>query len=288
MQSNNIGVSIIVPCHNSARFIDRTLAALISEINQHDDVELLLIDNNSTDNTLALLKNYQSPTIRVLEATNGQGVNVARNFGAKVAQGSVLLFTDHDDAVCPGWLQSFRTAFKQGAEIVSGPYSEYTGAGVLIREMNTPELHLWDIPYGLGSNSGITKAGFNTIGGFDENWRGGGDDADFFWRAHFAGLDLTFVPGARIVHYMRDDEKATFTQYRGYGRAAVRLYAKFKDRGMPRSSTLRALAAWPLAVAEFAASFLIPNPVDRRRAASRLGVRVGRLTESLRQKTLYL
>jgi len=296
-------VSIIVPCFNSAQFIDRTLAGLIPEISQYDDVELILVDNNSLDNTLELLQqaaaDYQqqfgSAAIKVLQATAAQGVNVARNFGARHASGSLLLFTDHDDAVCVGWLAAFRNAFSQGARIAAGPYSEYTSDGSLIQEVTTPELHHWDIPYGLGSNSGITRSGFERINGFQEDWHGGGDDADFFWRAHFAGMELVFVPEARIAHHMRDEEKATFSQFVGYGRSAVRLYVKFKALGMPRSSISRAIAAWPLALLELAASNIRSdrlshnkNLVNRRRAISRLGVRSGRLLESFRQRTIYL
>jgi len=283
-------ISIIVPCYNSAAFIGRTLTALIPEIINDTDAELLLVDNNSTDNTLSLLTAATTKypaSLRVLQATKSQGVNVARNYGARHATGSILLFTDHDDAVSPGWLSAFRKAFADGAQIAAGPYSELTGTGELIHEISEPELHFWDIPYGLGSNSGITKTGFEKIGGFEESWQGGGDDADFFWRAHFAGMPLTFVPGARITHHMRDDDKATFKQFCGYGRAAVRLYAKFRELGMPRSSTLRAVAAWPLALAELGASYLTPK-VDRRRALSRCGVRLGRLAESARQRVLYL
>jgi len=283
-------ISVIVPCYNSAAFIDRTLAALIPEIINDDDAELLLVDNNSTDNTLELLTATAAkyPTrLKVLQATENQGVNVARNYGAKHATGSVLLFTDHDDAVNPGWLAAFRQAFADGAQIAAGPYAELAGNGDLIHEINEPELHLWDIPYGLGSNSGITKTGFAKIGGFEESWRGGGDDADFFWRAHFAGMPLTFVPSARITHHMRDDDRATFQQFRGYGRAAVRLYAKFREFGMPRSSTIGAVGAWPLAIVELLASLVSPK-ADRRRALSRLGVRTGRLTESICQRVIYL
>jgi len=291
-----VQISIIVPCYNSAPFITRTLTALFAEISQHDDVELLLVDNNSTDNTAEMLQNAAAefnesqprPVVRVFTANHGQGVNVARNVGASHALGSTLLFTDHDDQVCSGWLSAYRQAFSTGAQIAAGPYTEYAGDGQLIREMNTPELHYWDIPYGLGSNSGITAAGFAQITGFDESWQGGGDDADFFWRAHLAGLNLVFVPDARIVHYMRDDERATIRQFADYGRSGVRLYRKFRRFGMPRSSTLRAIAAWPLALGEFAASYLLPRVVNRRRAASRLGVRWGRLTESIRQRTRYL
>jgi len=291
--TETVAVSIIIPCYNSAPFINRTLNAIIPEISQYDDVELILVDNNSTDNTLELLEQAatqyrnQGSAIRVFSATHKQGVNVARNVGARAARGTILLFTDHDDTVCPGWLAAYRAAFSNGAKIASGPYAEYTSQGELIQEVTTPELHHWEIPYGLGSNCGITARGFSQIGGFQESWQGGGDDADFFWRAHFADMELTFVPEARIIHIMRESGKPTLTQFTGYGRSAVRLYVKFRELGMPRSSTVRALLAWPLAVLELGLSYVSPR-VSRRRALSRLGVRLGRLSESIRQRTLYL
>ncbi|MCL1800250.1 MAG: glycosyltransferase family 2 protein [Promicromonosporaceae bacterium] len=282
-------ISVIVPCHNSAEFIERTLAALLPQI--ADDVELILVDNNSSDGTLALLEKAASsagigPRFRVLSATAGQGVNVARNFGAARASGRWLLFTDHDDAVCPGWVTAFRQAFDDGAEIVAGPYLEMTSNGSVISEVSEPESHLWDIPYGLGANCGITRSGFELVGGFRPHWIGGGDDADFFWRAHFAGLELVFVPEAKIVHFMRDSGGATFRQYRGYGRSAVRLFVEFRSLGMPRSSTWRAMLACPVAIGELVLSLV--GIGSRRRALSRLGVRLGRLQESVRQKVLYL
>ena len=292
MLPKEVAVSVVVPCHNSAAFIERTLSAVLPQVLAYDDAELVLVDNNSTDGTLGLLREaaarHSAPwaRVRVLEATDGQGVNVARNFGAAAARGRWLLFTDHDDAVCPGWLAAFREALANGAEIVAGPYTEMTSTGEVIAEVDGPELHHWDLPYGLGANCGITASGFSRIGGFQPQWVGGGDDADFFWRAHFAGMELVFVPGARINHYMRDASAATFSQYVGYGRSAVRLYAQFRHLGMPGTSTGRALLAWPVALVELALSLV--GVGSRRRAIARLGVRAGRLTESWRQRVLYL
>ena len=293
-QIDEARVSVIVPCHNSAQFIARTLAALAPEIQAHPDAELLLVDNNSTDDTWALLHAAASEAntttgreaVRVLRAAHGQGVNVARNFGAAHAQGELLLFTDHDDAVQPGWISAFRAAHAIGAQIMAGPYAEVSPDGDVVSEVDGPELHHWDIPYGLGSNSAITRAGFDAIGGFQEHWMGGGDDADFFWRAHFAGMPMVFVPGARIVHYLRGSDAATFRQYFGYGRSAVRLYAEFCGRGMPRSSTLRGLAAWPIASGELLLSLF--GIGSRHRAWLRLAVRAGRLAESIAQRKRYL
>jgi glycosyltransferase involved in cell wall biosynthesis len=285
---------VIVPCHNSEPFLTRTLAALLPQVTQFQDVELILVDNNSTDNTFSLLQEaailanqaHHRVLIRILSATHGQGVNVARNFGAKQALGDFLLFTDHDDAVQPGWLAAYREAFATGIQLAAGPYTEKTNDGQVVREVDGLEYHHWSLGYGLGSNCGITKSGFEKIGGFQPQWIGGGDDADFFWRTHFAGLELVFLPDARIDHYLRDSHKAAFRQYLGYGQSAVRLYSVYRKKGMPRSSTLRALLAWPLVLGELAGSFL--GFGSRRRALARLGVRLGRLSESVKLKVRYL
>jgi glycosyltransferase involved in cell wall biosynthesis len=294
MNYETVLFSVIVPCYNSETFIERTLAALFPQISKHDDVELILVDNNSTDSTLTFLSQFASrhnlalgkPVVRVLKATEAQGVNVSRNAGAAQAKGQNLLFTDHDDAVCPGWLDAYRQAFATGGQIFAGPYQEQLADGTVISSVNGLEYHHWSLGYGLGSNCGITRAGFNRIGGLQPQWQGGGDDADFFWRAHFAGLEVEFVPQARIIHFLREGATASFQQYRGYGRSAVRLYVAYRGRGMPRSSTLRALAAWPIALVSL--PFSCMKIGSRRRALARLGVRWGRLTESVKQRVWYL
>lgn len=97
---NDIKVSVIIPCYNSSEYIDRSLSSALNQT--HQNLEIICIDNNSTDNTLQLLnraKNEHS-RIKVLEERR-PGANYARNTGLDVATGEWIQFLDSDDWIDP-------------------------------------------------------------------------------------------------------------------------------------------------------------------------------------------
>ena len=90
--------SVIVPAYNAARTLPRCLDSLCSQL--RDDVELLLIDDGSSDGTEGIGRSYaeRHPQLRVFSKENG-GVSSARNLGLDHACGEYVLFVDADDAV---------------------------------------------------------------------------------------------------------------------------------------------------------------------------------------------
>jgi hypothetical protein len=107
-------VSIIIPCYNAAL----TLAAAIeSALCQEASHEIVVVDDGSTDETLAVARCYE-PRIRVLTGPN-RGVSAARNRGIAEAQGDWLLFLDGDDQLCAGTLgDRLAVAAARGADVV--------------------------------------------------------------------------------------------------------------------------------------------------------------------------
>ncbi len=91
-------VSIIIPVYNSERFLKECLDSVIWQ--SYTNLEILCIDDGSKDNSLNILKNYESkdPRIKVFEKENeGKGAASARNMGLKNATGDYILFLDSDD-----------------------------------------------------------------------------------------------------------------------------------------------------------------------------------------------
>lgn len=87
-------ISIIVPVYNGERYIDRCIKSLI---NNKEDIEIIIINDGSNDNTANILKNYEdNGKIKVINQKN-QGVSAARNKGIDVAQGTYIMFCDADD-----------------------------------------------------------------------------------------------------------------------------------------------------------------------------------------------
>lgn len=92
---NKIKVSVIMPVYNGANFIEQ---AIESVLRQSVDLELIVINDCSTDNTLDILKKYEGyPNIAVVTNEKNLGVADSRNKGVKLAKGQYVAFLDADD-----------------------------------------------------------------------------------------------------------------------------------------------------------------------------------------------
>lgn len=97
-------ISVIIPCYNSQLTIERTLNSL--HINESSNIEVIIIDDGSTDNSLDIINNYISVNnilrdkIKVFSKSNG-GVSSARNCGISHATGDYIYFLDSDDTINP-------------------------------------------------------------------------------------------------------------------------------------------------------------------------------------------
>lgn len=92
-------VSIVVPVYNSGKYIERCLDSILDSLGKTDG-EILAIDNNSTDNSVKILKQYakEHPAVKVLSCKT-PGASAARNYGTKQAKGDYLWFVDSDDTI---------------------------------------------------------------------------------------------------------------------------------------------------------------------------------------------
>lgn len=106
-------VSVIIPTYNSAAHIRQTVDAVLAQT--HPQVELIVVDDGSTDDTLALLAGY-GDRLRVVVQAN-QGVCKARNVGLAHARGAFICFLDHDDVWYPEMLALQLQAFGGDAGI---------------------------------------------------------------------------------------------------------------------------------------------------------------------------
>ena len=96
-------VSVVIPIHNVAAFLPRCIESMLSQT--HCDFELLLVDDGSTDESLAICKCYacRDSRIKIFHQKNG-GVSSARNLGLEKCQGEWVAFVDSDDYVATNYL----------------------------------------------------------------------------------------------------------------------------------------------------------------------------------------
>jgi glycosyltransferase involved in cell wall biosynthesis len=193
-------ISVIVPARDAAATIARTLAALAAQELTGGGFEVIVVDDGSRDDTLALARGARGRT-RVI-AQEPRGPAAARNRGVAAAGGSLLAFCDADVVPAPGWLAAGASALAD-ADLVQGrvlpdPESQL---GPFDRSLwITSQVGLWET-----ANLFVTRETFNAVGGFEE-WiapsRGKAlaEDVWFGYRALRAGARPAFCAHALAHH----------------------------------------------------------------------------------------
>lgn len=90
-------VSIIVPMYNSAKFLDRCVQSLVNQTLK--DIEIILVNDASPDNSLELAKAYEEQDARIKVIDLKENIVASRNPGIKIAKGAYLGFVDAYDWV---------------------------------------------------------------------------------------------------------------------------------------------------------------------------------------------
>lgn len=97
-------ISVIVPCYNCAEYVSNCINSILNQTIGFENIELLLIDDASTDNTSDILKKYEErypDNIGVILCEKNGRQGTARNIGLQYASGEYVSFVDSDD-----WIRS--------------------------------------------------------------------------------------------------------------------------------------------------------------------------------------
>ncbi len=98
---NNLLVSVIIPTYNSAAYIAEAVESVLAQT--YPNIEIIVVDDGSTDDTATVIAPYRSSVIYINQAN--RGVSAARNIGMRQARGQLIAFLDADDIWMPGKLE---------------------------------------------------------------------------------------------------------------------------------------------------------------------------------------
>ena len=220
------GISIVIPTHNRARLLELTLGSLGGlQIPDGMRAEILVIDNNCTDNTSAVVERSAAgspiPVRRILESN--QGLSHARNRGIAEASYDHVCYFDDDVRVAPDWLFGCAEALDTlQADCVVGPVfpvleqdipsyvsqrvlaslcSSYSRKGSEMIVLPPETAH--EVP---GCNFAVSRKVAVELGGFNPEFgrlsgmRQSGDDFEFGQRLAATGKRVVYQPRCSIEH----------------------------------------------------------------------------------------
>ena len=169
--------SVIVPAYNVAPHIRACLEGLARQRVAPAEMEIVVVDNNSTDESAAIARSF--PGVRVLSEPV-QSSYSARNRGVRESTGEILAFLDPDCVPVPDWLASAEHGLRQeGTRVVLGRrsygdswplslVSDYEAEKVAwIMERRIPEIY-----YGYTNNMAMHRSTFEQLGPFEVRPRG--------------------------------------------------------------------------------------------------------------------
>lgn len=114
-------LSVIIPCKNEAKILPRLLSSLAGQTTLPDEV--IVVDSHSTDNTVAVAKNFSTKLPLQIVTAKEKGISPARNEGVAKASGDLFLFPDADVTLPPTFIETFLREQKR-RKLVAGGFTQ--------------------------------------------------------------------------------------------------------------------------------------------------------------------
>jgi len=246
-----IDISLLICTRNRSRSLGATLesVAVAAHRASPGGIELILVDNGSTDGTAAIVRHWATErpfTVRLLTEPQ-PGLARARNRALQAARGRIIAMTDDDCILHPDYFARLAEAFaaRPGPVIIGGRIllGDPADLPVTVKLEDHPMIAAPDqFPGGfvMGANLAMTGDVRAMVGPFDTRFGAGApfraaEDTDFLLRAQALGIALHYDPGFVVDHHHgRRLAREAIALLAGYGFGDGALYAKYL-RSDPRA-----------------------------------------------------
>jgi glycosyltransferase involved in cell wall biosynthesis len=240
-----VQISVVICSYNRRDYIVEAMDSLYRQTLDKAAYEVIVVDNNSKDDTEARCRAFigTHPDAHFLFLSESrQGASYARNTGAALAQGGLLVFMDDDAVAEPEFLSRIReffaahpTAGGMGGRIIpryipAEPkwMSHFVSSLVGNFDYSPHTVEFAPFKYPLESNMVVRKDDFDTVGGFNTELPGvkgtlriGGEGKEFFFKLRNLGRTIWYDPNVRVEHVVEVSKLTREYMYRvasGIGR----------------------------------------------------------------------
>jgi GT2 family glycosyltransferase/2-polyprenyl-3-methyl-5-hydroxy-6-metoxy-1,4-benzoquinol methylase len=216
-------VSIVIPCFNHSAYTSACLRAVQETLPADVDVEIVVVDDASTDDTSALARRFaaRNQRLRLVRNSKNVGFVASCNRGARVARGELLVFLNNDTVPLSGWLEALLQVFRDEQRVgaVGGkllyPDGRLQEAGGVVfadgsaanfgRGEHDVEAAMFnfvrDVDYCSGALLATPRALFSTVGGFDRRYAPAYyEDTDYCFAVRAHAYRVLYQPRSAIVH----------------------------------------------------------------------------------------
>ena len=170
-------ISVIIPVYNSSGYIARTIESVLAQTHKPD--EIIVVDNNSTDGTIEIVKQYP---VTLLQENEVQSSYAARNKGINHARSEIIAFIDADCIAADNWIKEGVGALQsESADLAGGRveffFSEEQTAAELYDSIQYLDIEtkVKDNGRAPTANLFVRKSVFDKVGMFPSHVKSGGD-----------------------------------------------------------------------------------------------------------------
>lgn len=279
-------ISIVVPTYNRPRQLLRCLRALDALDYPHDQFEVIVVDDGGSYSLAEIIAAFSSRLSLRCVVQQNQGPAVARNVGARLANGRFLAFTDDDCAPSATWLRHLASQLMAEPQKMVGGYTKNALhrnpfsitsqllIDFLYHHYNQTESRA---RFFTSNNFAVAADLFWQIGGFDETMPlAAGEDRELCDRWLDNGLNMIYLPRAVIYHEHNLHLFSFWRQHFNYGRGAW-LYRWLRSQRKDEAVHLESprfylkLISYPLTMARDIRALILTGMLSFTQAANATG-----------------
>jgi GT2 family glycosyltransferase len=211
-------VSVVVINYNGREYLERCIASLTELDYPADRVEIVLIDNASSDGSVEMVEAAHGDRVRIIRNASNLGFSPVVNQGARAATGTYLALLNNDATADPQWLTAAVRLLEQGGRTAcvaskilrddretidyGGGQMAFYGHGFAAGN-DRPDPGEEEPRATLFASGGamvINRELFLDVGGFDETFFAFFEDVDFGWRLWLYGHEVRYLPTSKVYH----------------------------------------------------------------------------------------